>query len=133
MLLLPGRFVRWLIVASALSACTESGHLAAPPPALPQVPADGSLSDGASKIVAAMRLRPDIDRICGGGEAFRDAMREIVMNLVLSGEVEGNPRKDAESAADFLHAHCEHPAPTAAVGPSASSSSVREPRQLPAG
>ena len=86
-----------------------------------QAPAEGSLSDGALKIVAALRLRPDIDTLCGGGEAFRDAMREAVMTLVMSGEIEGNPRNDAESAADYLHAHCGQPkaAPADAVGPSA--------------
>jgi hypothetical protein len=99
--------------------------MAAPAHPVLQAPADGSLSDGASKIVAALRLRPDIDRLCGGGEAFRDAMQEVVITLVMSGEIEGDPRKDAESAADFLHAHCGQPeaAPTSTVGPSASSSS----------
>jgi hypothetical protein len=117
--------VKRLIVVLALSACTQSGHMAAPAPPVPQAPAEGSLSDGASKIVAALRLRPDIDRLCGGGEAFRDAMREAVINLVMSGEIEGNPRKDAQSAADFLHAHCGQPeaAPASAVGPNVSSGS----------
>ena len=116
--ILPGECpVKRLIVALALSACTQSEHMAAPAHLVPQAPAEGSLSDGASKIVAALRLRPDIDRLCGGGEAFRDAMREAVINLVMSGEIEGNPRKDAESAANFLHAHCEQPdaAPASAV------------------
>jgi len=45
--------------------------------------------------------------------------------LMMSGEITGNPRKDAESAADFLHAHCAQPAavPAAAAGPSPSSGS----------
>jgi len=117
--------VKRLIVVLALSACTGSGHVAAPAHSVSQAPADGSLSDGASKIVAALRLRPDFDRLCGGGEALRAAMRETVMTLVMSGEMEGNPRSDAEAAADFLHAHCGQPeaAPASAVGPSASSGS----------
>ncbi|HLY05393.1 MAG TPA: hypothetical protein VKR31_06570 [Rhizomicrobium sp.] len=119
------RLVKPLLVLLALSACTESGRMAAPTHPAPQTPTDESLSDGASKIVAALRSRPDIDRICGGGEAFRDAMRGAVMNLVISGEIEGNPRKDAEAAADFLHAHCAQPeaAPESADGTSAWSGS----------
>jgi hypothetical protein len=85
--------VKRLIVVLALSACTQSGQMAAPAPPTPQAPAAGSLSDGASKIVAALRLRPDIDRLCGDGEAFRDAMREVVINLVMSGEIGGNRRR----------------------------------------
>lgn len=114
-----------LIVALALSACSPSGQMAVPARPLPPVPVEGPLSDGASKIVAALRLRPDIDTLCGGGEGFRDAMREAVIKLVMSGEIGPNPRKDAESAADFLHAHCGQPiaAPASAVGPNASSGS----------
>jgi hypothetical protein len=68
--------VKRLIVVLALSACTQSGHMAAPAPPVPRAPAEGSLSDGATKIVAALRARPDIDRLCSsGGEDFRDAMR----------------------------------------------------------
>jgi len=117
--------VKRLIVVLALSACTQSGHMAAPAPPVPRAPADASLSDGATKIVAALRSRPDIDRLCSGGEDFRDAMREAVINLVISGEIEGNPRRDAQSAADFLHAHCAQPeaAPADAVGPNVSSGS----------
>jgi len=100
--------VKRLLVALALSACTESERISVPASAPPQASAEGSLSDGASKIIAALRTRPDIDSICGGGVAFRSAMRDAVMKLVISGEIEGNPRKDAESAADFLHAHCGH-------------------------
>jgi hypothetical protein len=115
--------VKRLIVALALSACTPSEQMVAP--AHPAQTPEGSLSDGASKIVAALRLRADIDSICGGGEAFRDAMRDAVMRLVLSGEIAGNPRKDAQSAADFLHAHCGQPAAAKgnAVAPDASSGS----------
>ena len=114
-----------LIVVLALSACTQSGHMTAPAPPVPRAPAEGSLSDGATKIVAALRARPDIGRLCSGGEDFRDAMREAVINLVISGEIEGNPRNDAASAADFLHAHCgqSEAAPARAVVPSASSGS----------
>ncbi|HEX3429590.1 MAG TPA: hypothetical protein VHT03_01785 [Rhizomicrobium sp.] len=114
-----------LLVVLALAGCTESEHMAAPAHSVSEAPADRPLSEGASKIVAALRLRPDIDKLCAGGEAFRDALTEVVMNLVMSGEIEGNPRKDAESAADFLRAHCGQPkaAPASAVGPSASSSS----------
>ena len=116
--------MKWLIVALALSACAPSAQMAAPAPPVPQAPAEGSLSDGASKIVAALRSRPDIDRICGGGEVFRGAMRVAVIDLVMSGEIE-NPRADAESAADFLHAHCGQPEAAAAraLVPSASSGS----------
>jgi hypothetical protein len=87
----------------------QSGCVAATVPPVPQAPTRESLSDGATKIVAALRLRPDIDSICGGGEVFRDAMREAVINLMMSGEIAGSPRADAESAADFLHAHCAQP------------------------
>ena len=95
------------VAAWLLLGCTACG-VVPPPPVSPS--AAEPLSDGATKIVAAMRARPNIDTICGGGEAFRDAMRSVVMNLVLSGEIEGNPRNDAEAAADFLHAHCHAPA-----------------------
>lgn len=113
---------RLVVAALALSACTQSGPVPVPAPPVPQTPGTELLSDGATKIVAAMRARPDIDRICGGGEDFRDAMREAVMRLVISGEIEGNPRRDAEAAADFLHAHCPQPeaAPANAAGPHAS-------------
>jgi hypothetical protein len=118
--------VKRLIVALALSACTESEQVAAPTPPVPQAPAEagGSLSDGASKIVAALRVRPDIDSICGGGDTFRGAMRQAVIKLVMSGELD-NPRQDAESAATYLHAHCGQPesAPAIAARPGASSSS----------
>jgi hypothetical protein len=116
--------VKRLIVALALSACTESEQMAPPAPPLPQAAAEGSLSDGASKIVAALRVRPDIDSICGGGDAFRGAMRQAVIKLVMSGQLD-NPRQDAESAATYLHAHCGQPesAPVIAARPSASSSS----------
>ena len=52
-------------------------------PPTPQGPAERSLSDGASKIVADLRLRPDTGRLCGDGdsEAFRDAMREARMTV----------------------------------------------------
>lgn len=114
-----------LIVVLALSACTPSEQTAVPAHPVPPAPGEASLSDGASKIVAALRLRPDIESICGGGEAFRDAMRDAVMRLVLSGEIGGNPRKDAQSAADYLHAHCGQPqaAPASTVAPDASSGS----------
>jgi hypothetical protein len=91
----------------------------------PQAPAERSLSDGASKIVAALRLRPDSTRLCGdgGGEAFRGAMQEVVINLMMSGEIEGNPRTDAESAADFFQTHCGQTGATGSdVGRTASSS-----------
>jgi hypothetical protein len=92
---------------------------------MPQAPAERSLSDGASKIVAALRLRRDIGRLCGDGdgEAFRDAMREVVINLMMSGAIEGNPRTDAESAADFFQTHCGQTGAAARdVGRTASSS-----------
>jgi hypothetical protein len=117
--------VKRLLVVLALSACTESEHMAVPATPVSQAPAEGSLSDGASKIVAALRLRPDIDKICGGGETFRGAMRGTVIKLVISGEINDNPRQDAESAAAFLHAHCGQPGavPASAVTSSASPSS----------
>ena len=107
-----------------LSLVLATAYPAATAHAMPQTPAESSLSDGASKIVAALRLRPDIDRICGGGEALYGPMREAVIKLMMSGEIEGNPRKDAESAADFLQAHCGQPqdAPASAIGPGVSSS-----------
>jgi hypothetical protein len=93
---------------------------------MPQSPAESPLSDGSSKIVAALRLSPDIDRLCGEGdsEAFRDAMRNAVIKLMMSGEIAGNPRKDAESAADYFQAHCgaAQTAQANGVGPSSSSS-----------
>ncbi|HLY06314.1 MAG TPA: hypothetical protein VKR31_11260 [Rhizomicrobium sp.] len=75
---------------------------------MPQAPAASPLSDGASKIVAALRLRADSGRLCGDadGEAFHDAMRDVVIKLMMSGEIGGNPRRDAQSAADFFQAHC---------------------------
>lgn len=79
---------------------------AATAPPVSQAAAERSLSDGASKIVAALRLRPDVERLCDGGEGFRDAMRDTVIKLMMSGEIGGNPRSDAESAADFFQAHC---------------------------
>lgn len=110
-------------VLSLVFAATCSAATAQP---MSQAPAGKSLSDGAAKIVAALRLRPDIDRLCGDadGEAFHDAMREAVINLMMSGEIGGNPRKDAESAADFFQAHCGQPeaAPAGELGRSASSS-----------
>ena len=91
---------------------------------MPQAPAERPLSDGAAKIVAALRARPGIDRVCGDpdGEAFRDTMREVVVNLMMSDEIEGNPRKDAQSAADFFQAHCgqQQAAPASEVGRSSS-------------
>ncbi|HEX3431877.1 MAG TPA: hypothetical protein VHT03_13435 [Rhizomicrobium sp.] len=92
---------------------------------MPQAPDESSLSDGAAKIVAALRSRPDIDSICGGGDALRGPMREVVIKLMMSGEIGGNLRKEAESAADFLEAHCGQlqAASASAVGPSVSSSS----------
>jgi len=106
-----------VVIATACPAAT------APPTS--QAPAERSLSDGASKIVAALRLRPDTGRLCGDGdsEAFRDAMREVVINLMMSGEIEGNPRTDAQSEADFFQTHCAQTGATASdVGPTASSS-----------
>lgn len=111
-------------LCAVLSLVLATACPAAAAQPMPQAPAERSLSDGASKIVAALRLRPDIDRICGGGEALYLPMREAVINLMMSGEIEGNPRRDAESAADFLQAHCGHPqaAPASGVGPGVSSS-----------
>jgi hypothetical protein len=106
-----------IVIATACPAATAHP--------MPQAPAERSLSDGASKIVAALRLRRDIGRLCGDGdgEAFRDAMREVVINLMMSGAIEGNPRTDAESAADFFQTHCGQTGAAARdVGRTASSS-----------
>src|SRR5690242_9546058 len=82
-------------VLSLVVIATACPPAAAQP--VPQASAESALSDGASKIVAALRLRPDIGRLCGdgGGEAFRDAMRETVISLMMSGELGGSPRTDA--------------------------------------
>lgn len=98
-----------LIVVLALSACAPSREATAPAPAIPQASAEAPLSDGAAKIVAALRVRPDIDTICAGGDGLRAAMREAVIRLMMEGEIVGNPRGDAESAAAFLRAHCAQP------------------------
>jgi len=93
---------------------------------MPQSPEESALSDGSSKIVAALRLSPNIDRLCGGGdsEAFRDAMQDTVIKLMMSGEIAGSPRKDAKSAADYFQAHCgaAQAAQAKGAGPSSSSS-----------
>jgi hypothetical protein len=109
-------------VGAVFSLALATAYAAAAPTS--QTPAEGSLSDGASKIVAALRSRPDIDRICGGGDALRGPMRDVVIGLMMSGEIGANPRKDAEAAADFLQAHCGQlqAASASAVGPSVSSS-----------
>ena len=110
---------------AVLSLVLATAYPAATAHPMPLAPTERSLSAGASKIVAALRLHPNIDRLCGDGdgEAFRDAMREVVINLMMSGEIDGNPRKDAESAADFFQTHCGRPESTqASVGPSASPS-----------
>lgn len=116
------RLIAAALCACAMSGCTEHAQVAAPPPqmpAAPEAPAEPALSDGATKIVAAMRARPDGDTVCVGGDAFRDAMRETVIKLMMAGELAGNPRSDAESAAAYLHAHCGQSAPASAPNPPA--------------
>ena len=111
-------------VFAVLSLVLATAYPAATAHPMPQTSANSPLSDGATKIVAALRLRPDIDRICVGGDALRGPMREAVIKLMMSGEIGGNPRSDAESAADFLEAHCGQlqAASAGAVGPGVSSS-----------
>jgi hypothetical protein len=94
---------------------------------MPQSPQENPLSDGSSKIVAALRLSPNIDRLCGQGdsEAFRDTMQNAVIKLMMSGEIAGDPRKDAESAADYFQAHCGAAQTAQANGAEPSSSSLR--------
>jgi hypothetical protein len=111
---------------AVLSLVFTTAYPAAMAQPMPQSPEESPLSDGSSKIVAALRLSPDIDRLCGEGdsEAFRDAMRNAVIKLMMSGEIAGNPRKDAESAADYFQAHCgaAQAAQANGVGPGSSSS-----------
>jgi hypothetical protein len=68
--------------------------------------ADAPLSPVATRILARLEARPDINVVCKSDDQLKDAVRETVRGMIMSGEVQGRPKDDARAAALVLKSRC---------------------------
>lgn len=73
---------------------------------VPAAYADVALSPLATKILAKLKTRADINTVCRDEEALRSAVRDTVRSMVASGEVQGRPVDAAQEAGRAAKQNC---------------------------